>query len=239
MILGLDAHQLRGHPAVRAWTATALVVLLLSVQSGLAQRPPAPSGPLDRARAAILHGQYAEAESLLTPLASRTSPNDATLELGLLLRQLGRRAEADRWLEAVVSSTRASGVPDLVRVGRAAHALGQVRIANEAFQDAAEKAPKDAALNIAWGELFLQAHNRAEAAKSFQTAIESDEKSAAARYGLAAALAEDSPPPRSRRRSRRSSSTRRTFLRTCSSRGCISIAANVMRPGNRLTLRSR
>jgi tetratricopeptide (TPR) repeat protein len=180
--------------SVRAWTATAVVVLLLSVQNASAQRPPAPSGPVDRARAAILRGQYAEAESILTPLASRTTPNDAALELGLLLRQLGRRAEGDRWLQAVVTSTRVATVPDLVRVGRAAHALGQIRIANEAFQDAAEKAPKDIALNIAWGELFLQAHNRAEAAKSFQTALESDEKSAAARYGLAAALAEDSPP---------------------------------------------
>jgi tetratricopeptide (TPR) repeat protein len=179
---------------VRAWTATAVVALLLSVQNASAQRPPAPSEPVDRARAAILRGQYAEAESILTPLASRTTPNDAALELGLLLRQLGRRAEGDRWLQAVVTSTRAATVPDLVRVGRAAHALGQIRIANEAFQDAAEKAPKDIALNIAWGELFLQAHNRAEAAKSFQTALESDEKSAAARYGLAAALAEDSPP---------------------------------------------
>jgi tetratricopeptide (TPR) repeat protein len=170
------------------------VVLLLSVQNASAQRAPAASGPLERARAAILHGQYAEAESILTPLASRTNPNDATLELGLLLRQLGRRAEADRWLEAVVSSTRASNVADLVRVGRAAHALGQVRIANEAFQDAADKAPKDPALNMAWGELFLQAHNRAEAAKSFQTVIESDPKSAPAHYGLAAALADDNPP---------------------------------------------
>jgi tetratricopeptide (TPR) repeat protein len=179
---------------MRAWMATACVVLLLSVQNASAQRPPAATGPLERARSAILHGQYAEAESLLTPLASRTNPNDATLELGLLLRELGRRADGNRWLEAVVSSTRASTVADLVRVGRAAHALGQVRIANEAFQDAAEKAPKDPALNIAWGELFLQAHNRAEAAKSFQTAMESDEKSTAARYGLAAALAEDNPP---------------------------------------------
>src|SRR5688572_8603493 len=96
MILRADAHYSRGQSAARAWVATACVVLLLSVQNASAQRQPVASGPLDRARAAILHGQYAEAESLLTPLASRTSPNDATLELGLLLRQLGRRAEADR-----------------------------------------------------------------------------------------------------------------------------------------------
>jgi tetratricopeptide (TPR) repeat protein len=185
----------------RAWAATAVAVLLLSVQNtsaqrGTPQRPaaPSPNDPLARARAAILHGQYADAETLLTPLASRTSPNDAALELGLLLQQLGRKAEADRWLNAVVSSSRAATAADLVRIGRAAQALGEFREANEAFQEAAERAPKDAAVNVAWGRLFLQTHNHAEAAKSFQMVIESDPKSAAALEGLAEALSEDNPP---------------------------------------------
>jgi tetratricopeptide (TPR) repeat protein len=179
-----------------AWAATAIAVLLLSVQNASAQRPAAPASnePLARARAAILHGQYAEAESLLTPLASRTSPNDAALELGLLLQQLGRKAEADRWLDAVAASSRASNTADFIRIGRAAQALGEFRVANEAFQAAAGKGPEDAAVNIAWGRLFLQTHNRAEAAKSFQIAIKSDPKSAAALHGLAEALTDDNPP---------------------------------------------
>lgn len=177
----------------RAWAATAIAVLLLSVQNATAQRPAA-ADPLARARAAILHGQYAEAEALLTPLASRTNPNDATLELGLLLRQLGRRPDSDRWLDSIIASTRAASLADLVRIGRAAQAVGDFQRANEAFQDAARTAPKDAALNIAWGRLFLQAHNRAEAAKSFQIALETDPKSAAAHAGLAEALADENPP---------------------------------------------
>ena len=48
----------------------------------------------------------------------------AALELGLLLQMLGRTAEADGWLDAVVRSTRGRSVADRVRVGRAAHALG-------------------------------------------------------------------------------------------------------------------
>ena len=181
----------------RAGTATAIAVLLLSVQNTSAQqRPAAPVGnePLARARAAILHGQYADAEALLTPLASRATPNDAALELGLLLQQLGRKTEADRWLDAIVSSSRVTTVADLMRIGRAAQALGEFRAANEAFQEAAARAPKDAAVNTAWGRLFLQTHNRAEAAKSFQMAIETDPKSAAAHAGLAEALSEDNPP---------------------------------------------
>jgi len=177
----------------RAWAATAIAVLILSVQNASAQRP-APTEPLERARIAILHGQYAEAEALLTPLASRTNPNDAALELGLLLQQLGRRADADRWLDAIASTPRATSVADFVRIGRAAHALGDIRLANEAFQDAADKAPQDAPLNIAWGRLFLERHNPAEAAKSFQIVIDRDPKSAVARAGLAEVLAEETPP---------------------------------------------
>jgi tetratricopeptide (TPR) repeat protein len=173
-----------------------LSALAFSVQGTWAQRPDVTEapGPLSPARDAIRHGRYAEAESLLTPLASRANPNEAALELGLLLRQLGRRAEARGWLESVVGSTRDSSVAALVRVGRAAHALGEFRIANEAFQDAAARDPEDVSLNLAWGRLFLDAHNRAEAAKSFQMAIDADEDSAAARLGLAEALAEDTPP---------------------------------------------
>jgi tetratricopeptide (TPR) repeat protein len=171
---------------------TAVVVLVL-VESVTAQRPPA-ADPLARARDAMLHGQYAEAEELLTPLASRTNPNDAALELGLLLRQLGRRQDSDRWLEAIVASTRVSSAADYVRIGRAAQAAGDVRRANEAFQDAAQTVPKDVELNVAWGRLFLQTHNRAEAARSFQIALEADPKSAAAQVGLAEALADENPP---------------------------------------------
>lgn len=197
-----DANRICDRWTWRAWAATAVAVLLLSVENTSAQRgapqrgvaAPSSNGPLERARAAILHGQYADAESLLTPLASRTPPNDAALELGLLLQQLGRKAEADRWLDAIVSSSRATTVADLIRVGRAAQAIGEFRAANEAFQDAAGKAPEDAAVNTAWGRLFLQTHNRAEAAKSFQIAMKSDPKSAAALEGLAEALSEDNPP---------------------------------------------
>ncbi len=178
---------------VRATWVGLLLALALSVQGTWAQRP-APDGPLDRARSARQRGQYAEAEALLTPLADRTRPNDAALELGLLFQMLGRTAEADGWLDAVVRSTRGRSVADLVRVGRAAHALGEFRVANEAFQDAADQAPNDAALNLAWGRLFLHAHNRAEAAKSFQIVIDADGTSAEARLGLAEALAEESPP---------------------------------------------
>jgi len=198
-----DATHIWGRSTWRAWAATALAVLLLSVQNASAQRgaptaaaapgtpqrpvTAAPNEPLERARAAVLHGQYAEAESLLRSLASRTNPNDAALELGLLLQQLGRKTEAQGWLNAIVDSTRASSAADFVRIGRAAQALGEFKLAEEALQSALARAPADATINLAWGWLFLQVHDNAGAAKSFQLATQSDPKLAAAHLGLAEA----------------------------------------------------
>ena len=196
MNLNEPIHRVWDRSTWRAWTATALAVLVLSVQNASAQRgaAAAPNAPLERARTAILHGQYAEAESQLTPLASRTNPNDAALELGLLLQQLGRKAEAQTWLNAIVDSTRANSIADFVRIGRAAHALGEFKLAEEALQNALARAPQDATINLAWGSLFLQVHDNAGAAKSFQIATESDPKLAAAHLGLAEAFGDENPP---------------------------------------------
>jgi Flp pilus assembly protein TadD len=51
-----------------------------------------------RARAQIARGQYQEARTLLTPVASAQPDSDAALELGLLELYLGQRAEGIRRL---------------------------------------------------------------------------------------------------------------------------------------------
>ena len=47
-----------------------------------------------KARAAINRGEYAEAEALLKPLATRTPDGEAALELGLFYEMMGRRDES-------------------------------------------------------------------------------------------------------------------------------------------------
>jgi cellulose synthase operon protein C len=165
--------------------------------AGLAQARSVDAGSvLAQARAAVARGRYTEAEALLTPIATRTPNSDAAVELGLLLRMLGRNEEATRLFDQIldaVPGTRPQAA-DFVRLARVARALGEFKAANTAFESAAALAPNDPAINTAWGELALDAHDNRKAAESFKAAIAADPKSVAARLGLAGALGGENPP---------------------------------------------
>jgi tetratricopeptide (TPR) repeat protein len=141
-----------------------------------------------KARAAIARGRYADAEAALRPAALRAPASAAALELGLLLQMLGQ-SDATALLRGV-----ATGAPDLVVAGRALHALGAFDEANDVFRNAAARAPKDPAINTAWGELYLDAHQKADALEFFQAALEADPKWTPALLGAAQALVDDDPP---------------------------------------------
>ena len=150
---------------------------------------------LARPRDAILRGRYAEGERALVELAARDPRGEAALELGLLQMMLGRRTEAESTLARVLEGL--NGRPNaasLTRAGRAARALGQFQDANNYLRQAAAMAPEDPAINVAWGELFLEKYNRADAAQSFQTALHADATSVRAQVGLARAMADENPP---------------------------------------------
>jgi tetratricopeptide (TPR) repeat protein len=55
-------------------------------------------------------------------------------------------------------------------------------------------APDDAALNTAWGDLFLEKFDRPNALKSYQDALKADANDVAAQVGLARVAAEGNPP---------------------------------------------
>ncbi|MGE5243371.1 MAG: tetratricopeptide repeat protein [Betaproteobacteria bacterium] len=147
-----------------------------------------------KARAMAARGRYSQAEELLRPAAARAPASDAALELGLLEQELGRpgaTATLQPVAEAVVSAERPQ---DLARAARALRALGRAKEANAAYRDAAAAAPDDAAINAAWGDLFLENHQTTEAAKSFQIALHADPKWEPALLGLAESFADDNPP---------------------------------------------
>jgi tetratricopeptide (TPR) repeat protein len=146
-----------------------------------------------KARALIARGRYQEAESLLRPITGRAPTSAAALELGLLLDLLGR-AEAQQILGRIAFADMVADAQDLGRAARALRALGRTQDANATYRDALSLAPKDAALNVAWGELFLETYNNAEALKSFQAALEVDARHAPALVGIARALADEDPP---------------------------------------------
>src|SRR5262245_6991424 len=112
-----------------------------------------------RARALIARGRYADAESLLRPVASRAATSEAALQLGLL-QQLLRKSDAASILQRVADAAGAGSDPQTVaRSARALRALGQRRDANDFYRVAASRMPNDVAINTAWGELFLETYN--------------------------------------------------------------------------------
>lgn len=146
------------------------------------------------ARAEIARGHYQQAETALRPIAQRAPTSDAALELGLLMQMLGK-SDATAILDRVASVTNtARDATDFARGARALRALGRFEEAKSAYIDAAQAAPRDPAIETAFGELFLDAFNRNEALKSFQTALRVDSKYVPALLGSARALSDEDPP---------------------------------------------
>lgn len=178
----------------------AVALAIGSVSDGRTSRVAYAQGATDpavvKARAAINHGDYAQAEALLKPLAARMPDGEAALELGLFYEMMGRRDESLALLRRVsdIQVGPRTSPADYARLGRAARALGEFQLANDAYRIATEKAPNDPSFHTGWGELFLQVHNNAEAAKSFQDALQADDKWIPALVGMAEALLDVNPP---------------------------------------------
>ena len=178
----------------------AVALAVGSVSDGRTSRIAYAQGAADpavvKARAAINRGEYAEAEALLKPLAARTPDGEAALELGLFYEMMGRRDESLALLRRIADVQVGPRTPpaEYARLGRAARALGEFQLANDAYRIATEKAPNDPALHTGWGELFLHVHDNAEAAKSFQDALKIDDKWVPALVGMAEALLDVNPP---------------------------------------------
>jgi tetratricopeptide (TPR) repeat protein len=147
-----------------------------------------------RARAHVARGRYGEAEKLLAGFAGASPAGDAALELGLLQLYLGRRPQGVRTLEVVLTRSADDTPADLIRLGRAARALGRFQDANGFFRNANTLAPNDPAINTAWGELFLEKYNRSEALKSFQSAVKARGDYVPAQVGLAGTMLDEDPP---------------------------------------------
>ncbi|MBI3492072.1 MAG: tetratricopeptide repeat protein [Acidobacteria bacterium] len=147
-----------------------------------------------KAQAAIARGRYGPAETLLRPVAGRAPSSEAALQLGLLMKMLVR-ADAAPILRKVAGLAETSDDPqELARAARALRALDRFQEANAAYRDAESAAPNDPAINTAWGDLFLEKYQNADALKSFQMALQVDPKWAPALLGSAKALADENPP---------------------------------------------
>jgi tetratricopeptide (TPR) repeat protein len=147
-----------------------------------------------KARAAIARGRYGPAEALLRPVVARAPSSEAALELGLLQQMLGR-PDAAAILDKVAPLAETSDDPvEVARGGRALRALGRFHEANAAYRLAAGAAANDAAIQTAWGDLFLEKYENAEALKSFRMALQVDARWTPAILGSARTLSDENPP---------------------------------------------
>ncbi|MFN8058206.1 MAG: peptidase MA family metallohydrolase [Vicinamibacterales bacterium] len=148
-----------------------------------------------RGRIALARGDVDLAVQRFRASVAADATSEGAVDLGLLELGRGRRAEATALLAPVVAAGPSFENPaELGRAARAAQALGNFRQANAFFRTAANVAPDDPAIQTAWGDLFLEKFNRAEAVRSYQMAVRADAAWAPAHLGLARALAADNPP---------------------------------------------
>jgi tetratricopeptide (TPR) repeat protein len=149
-----------------------------------------------KARGVINGGQYSEAEEILKPVAAKDPVGEAALELALLYEMMGRRDQSRPMFQRIsaVQVGPRSSAAEYARLGRAARALREFQLANDAYRIATERAPNDPSAHTGWGELWLQAHYLDEAAKSFQDALRVDDKWIPALLGMARTLADVNPP---------------------------------------------
>src|SRR5262245_58149185 len=75
------------------------------------------------ARADIARGKYAQAEAALRPIAQRAPTSDAGLDLGLLLKKLGRADAAAILTRVAAVAGTATDATELARGARALRAL--------------------------------------------------------------------------------------------------------------------
>ncbi len=154
-----------------------------------------PAAAVVLAQLAIARGKYTDALALLEPIVAREPAGEAALELALLYRTTGRNGDAQPLLAAVFRLGPTSREPHaLVRAARAAHALNRPREAKAFFLEAGRAQAPVEVVESAFGLLFLEKYNPAEALKSFQAALQSDPNWAPAHAGLARVLENEDPP---------------------------------------------
>lgn len=152
--------------------------------------PDDPDLQLVRGRALIATGRYEDALAPLQAAARARPGSEAQLALGELYLLLGRKREAAAQLEPLVAAASSgSGGEQLGLAARAAWRLGRYEEANTLFRDAAAFIGDDPDLQLAWGQLFLEKHNRPDAVESFRAALMRDRRNAEALAGIARAFA--------------------------------------------------
>jgi tetratricopeptide (TPR) repeat protein len=133
----------------------------------------------------LFEGKDAEARSRLTPLAEAGDMVDAVLELGLLDMRQGKREDGNTRLSKLLQQTYDRTPENSFRMARAAHALGDFRLANTIYQRIGTLPLQQAEMEASWGDMLLEKHQDADALRSYRAALEADPAWVSAHVGLA------------------------------------------------------
>lgn len=149
------------------------------------------------ARLYLLQGQYGEAETVLDAARFRQGRTPlATVRLAEMYFTTGRTAEGLELCRGVLAESGADGppnAPDLMAAGLATKYLELFHEANTFLAAATRVDPDYIDAYVAWGRLFLEKHNRAEAVAVFEDALKIDPDYPPALIGLAEAVADKQP----------------------------------------------
>jgi cellulose synthase operon protein C len=143
-----------------------------------------------RGEALLLRGRLDEAEQALSRAVRAKTALRARVLLGRLLKDRGRKTDAETQLMAVIDAynedvVREGDAAGLAYVAMAARALGSMHDANDAFREAALADRSRVETQLEWASLFLEKYDQAHAAESVQEALEHNPNSPVAHVLMA------------------------------------------------------
>lgn len=156
-----------------------------------AARGPAASRELAAALVEVFRGQDDQARAKLEPLVRENPNGEAALELGLLELRHGQRTEAHQLLDPLAANRNLRTTEDYFLLARAARAVGEYLLANDAYQRIADVSRAD--IQCERGDLFLERHQPGDAVTNYNQALKIDPAWVPAQLGLARAMADDDP----------------------------------------------
>ena len=179
-------------PSQFPWRALLAHGEIAAIEAFASANPSHPDVPVALALVARRRGDDEAALSRLRK-AAESGHLDASLELGLLLAELGQLDEARQAVAAVNAAPDPNDGMAYARIGRALSAVGDPRQAHALFRAAASRLPDSAMVYTWWGDLFLARKQYEEIPRTYRDAIERDAQWAPAYLGLAQSLADTDP----------------------------------------------
>lgn len=142
----------------------------------------------------LIRGDYEAATGRFTTArAQPQAPLMATFQLGMTYLETGQKPEAQQLFQELINAYqqgRAVTAQDVMAVALAAKHLERFHDANNLLSEATGADPTLIDAYVAWGYLFLEKYNRAEAVSIFQDALNIDPVYPPALVGMADALSD-------------------------------------------------